>query len=87
MHDDKWGTLWRMDIPGEEPMVMVELQNATPEPSRQFKTYFLRVPRDVQAPHETVAWSFNRSPSDYDPEQQTCPSAVSKCAADMRDIA
>lgn len=31
-------------------------------------TYFLRVPPTV---NEAVAWSFHKSPDDYDPEQQT----------------
>jgi hypothetical protein len=52
-------------------MVMVELQNATPEPNGQFKTYFLRVHPDVKTPHEAVAWSFKMTPSDYDSAQQT----------------
>ena len=87
VHDDKWGTLWRMDIPGEEPMVMVELQNSTPEPDGQFKTYFLRVPPDMQTPHEALAWSFNKSPSEYDPPAADVTRAVSKFASNTRDIA
>ena len=71
MHDDKWGTLWRMEFAGEEPMVMVELPDSTPRPDGQARTYFLRVPPTVKTPHEAVAWSFHKSPDDYDPEQQT----------------
>lgn len=43
VHRDDWGTLWRAEIPNDEPLVMVEVLNSTPEPDGSFHTYFLRV--------------------------------------------
>jgi len=43
IHQDDWGTLYRKDIPGPEPMVFVGVINSTPEPDGSFNDYFLRV--------------------------------------------
>lgn len=42
IHEDDWGKLWRKEIPNDEPLVMVELQNSTMEEDGSFKTYFQR---------------------------------------------
>jgi Domain of unknown function (DUF6745) len=42
-HDDRWGTLYRRDIPNDEPLVMVEVINRSPEPDGSFRHYTLRV--------------------------------------------
>ena len=42
-HDERWGTLWRRDIPDDEPIQMVEVVNSTAEPDGARKRYFLRV--------------------------------------------
>ena len=49
VHEDETGRLWRRRSTddrwsGEEPIVMVEVLNSTPEPDGSRKTYFLRVP-------------------------------------------
>ena len=41
-HDEQWGTLWRMPVGDDEPIVCVEVVNRTPEPDGHFKHYFLR---------------------------------------------
>src|SRR5262249_19395672 len=41
---DDAGTLWRIDVPDDEPLVVVEVINATVEPDGSRKRYFLRVP-------------------------------------------
>jgi hypothetical protein len=66
-HDERYGTLWRREVPGEEPMVMIEVINATREPDRSFKRYWLRVPPHIRAAHEAVAWTFDVAPEDYAP--------------------
>lgn len=41
-HDD-FGTLYRKDIEGDEPLMMVKVVNSTPEPDGTFRDYFIRV--------------------------------------------
>ena len=47
LHADEFGVLWRVRIPNDEPLTMVEVVNATPEPDGSRRTYFLRVPPSV----------------------------------------
>ncbi|GIG00513.1 hypothetical protein Cci01nite_56060 [Catellatospora citrea] len=68
---DTFGKLWRVELPGDEPLVMVEVVNATAEPDGSFRTYFLRVPPDMQTARQGVAWSFGLRSREYQPEQQT----------------
>jgi hypothetical protein len=71
MHEDEFGVLWRMDMPGDEPLVMVEVVNATPEPDGSSRTYWLRVPPHMRRAREAVAWTFGVSEEDYQPSAQT----------------
>lgn len=41
--EDEFGELYRTEIPGDEPLVMVKVMNSTAEPDGSFKPYFLRV--------------------------------------------
>ncbi len=68
---DEYGTLWRCPLLGDEPLVMVEVCNATPEPDGSFRNYWLRVPPDVRSAREAIAWTFGVDARDYDPEVQT----------------
>jgi len=43
IHQDDWGTLYKKEILGQEPMVFVGVVNSTPEPDGSFNDYFLRV--------------------------------------------
>ncbi len=70
VHSDDWGTLWRAPLFGDEPLVMVQVLNATPEPDGRFKDYFLRVPPSVSTAHEAVAWTFGASRESYAPQVQ-----------------
>lgn len=69
-HVDDWGTLWRLELAGEEPLVMVEVINSTPEPDGSFTTYWLRVPPTVATARAAVAWTFAMGRDDYDPRVQ-----------------
>lgn len=40
---DDWGTLLRVDRPGDTPMAYVRVLNSTPEPDGSVRTYLLRV--------------------------------------------
>ncbi|MEU8247396.1 DUF6745 domain-containing protein [Nonomuraea sp. NPDC048916] len=70
-HSDETGVLWRVDLPDDEPIVMVEVVNSTPEPDGTSRTYFLRVPPWVSRAREGVAWTFGVSEHDYRPELET----------------
>ena len=70
-HDERFGTLWRRDLPNDEPIVMIEVINSTPEPDGRFKRYWLRVPPDTRTAHEAVAWTFGVPAKDYSPTVET----------------
>ena len=58
--DPEYGTLYR--LPGEtpsEPMVLLKVVNATPDPDGSFSDYYLRVPPDMTNAREAVKWTFN----------------------------
>ena len=65
LHRDRWGTLWRVYVPGDEPVVTVEVVNSTPEPDGRRRRYELRVPPGMRTALEAVAWTFGLSPRDY----------------------
>lgn len=71
IHSDDFGTLYRKDIPGDEPLVMVKVVNATPEADGSFKDYFLRVPPDMERARQAVAWTFDKAEHDYAPCLET----------------
>ena len=62
---DDHGSLWRIDLPHSEPLVLVELENSTVEPDGTRKRYFLRVPPNLRSAREAVAWTFGLSADDY----------------------
>ncbi|WP_219508539.1 DUF6745 domain-containing protein, partial [Nonomuraea ceibae] len=70
-HSDETGVLWRIELPGDEPVAMVEVVNSTPEPDGTRRTYFLRVPPWVRRAREGVAWTFGVNEESYRPERET----------------
>ncbi|MEU5362963.1 DUF6745 domain-containing protein [Streptomyces sp. NPDC005925] len=68
---DEAGVLWRIDLEGDEPLVMVEVINSTPEPDGTHRTYWLRVPPRTRTAREGVAWTFGLEEADYTPQKQT----------------
>ncbi|MGP4023689.1 DUF6745 domain-containing protein [Actinomadura sp. 3N407] len=71
LHQDETGVLWSIDLPGDEPFVMVEVVNSTPEPDGTRRTYYLRVPPNTRTARAGVAWTFGVDEADYHPEKQT----------------
>jgi len=67
---DDFGTLFRVEVPGDEDICVVKVLNATPEPDGTFRDYFLRVPPDVTSAREAVAWTFDIEEG-YEPVAQT----------------
>jgi hypothetical protein len=71
VHADNIGTLWRLEQRDDEPLVMVEVVNATPELDGTRRTYWLRVPPQVRTARQAVAWTFGLDEHDYQPTVQT----------------
>ncbi|MFK0170394.1 DUF6745 domain-containing protein [Streptomyces sp. NPDC090306] len=68
---DETGTLWRIDLDGDEPVVMVEVLNSTPEPDGSVRKYWLRVPPTTRTARAGVAWTFGVSEQAYRPLRET----------------
>jgi hypothetical protein len=71
LHQDAAGTLWRAEVPGDQPLVMVEVVNATPEPDGTRRIYWLRVPPWTRTAREGVAWTFSLSEDQYRPLRES----------------
>lgn len=71
LHEDKYGILhaYTDELLGE--IKVVEVVNSTAEPDGTFKRYFLRVPPEMQTAHEAVAWTFNKTAEEYNPDIET----------------
>ena len=71
IQQDARGTLYRKEIPDDEPLVMVKVRNSTPEPDGSVKDYWLRVPPTMKTASEAVAWTFGVEPAEYAPAVET----------------
>ncbi|MGW5737869.1 MULTISPECIES: DUF6745 domain-containing protein [Streptomyces] len=71
VHRDETGVLWRVELAGDEDVVMVEVVNSTPEPDGTRRTYWLRVPPATRTAREGVAWTFGLHADVYEPVRQT----------------
>lgn len=71
IHADEYGTLYRKEVLGDEPLVMVKVVNATPEPDGSQRRFFLRVPPDMTKAKEAVAWTFGLKEKEYCPNMET----------------
>jgi hypothetical protein len=69
--DPDIGVLYRREISGDEPLVMVKVRNTTPEPDGSHRDYWLRVPPATQTAREGVAWTFGLEPDEYAPLAQS----------------
>ena len=63
---DDYGRLWRAHLPGDEALVMVEVDDPSTE-----RTYFLRVPPTSRTPRGAIAWTFDVPSKDYRPLVET----------------
>jgi len=70
-HDERYGTLWRRDIPDDEPIVILEVINSTREPDGRFKHYWIRVHPNCKTAHAASAWTFDIAPEKYAPAVET----------------
>lgn len=62
---DETGTLYSTDTYPEQRVVKVK--NSTPEADGTFKTYWLRVPSNIETAGEAVAWTFGLDEDEYNP--------------------
>jgi hypothetical protein len=71
VHQDGTGILWRAEFDDDQPLVMVEVVNATQEPDGNHHIYWLRVPPTVGSAREAVAWTFGLNADQYRPLRET----------------
>lgn len=71
VQEDDFGRLYRIHYYDYEPLLLVEVMNATPEQDGFVRRHLLRVPPEVETAQEAVAWSFGRRTKEYDPVVQT----------------
>ncbi len=71
IHEDECGQLYQLDIRGDEPIMMAKVRNSTPEPDGTYKFYFLRVPPSMTSARQAVAWSFQMTAAEYNPQVES----------------
>lgn len=71
VHQDQCGALYRMNLRGDEPILVVRVVNSTAEPDGTFNEYFLRVPPEMIRARQAVAWTFGLTEEEYAPLIQT----------------
>lgn len=72
LDEDECGSLYRVQLAGGEPLVMVRVKDPTPSKQGTMGTYYLRVPPDMETAKQAVAWTFGfDSPRDYAPQVET----------------
>ena len=67
IHRDEFGILYRKQVAGDEPILMLKVVNSTPEPDGSFKDYWLRVPPTIRTAREASAWTFDMKAQEYRP--------------------
>lgn len=79
VNTDEFGSLYRADLVGDEPLEMVRVLNSTPEPDGSIKTYWLRVEPGSKTAQEAIAstWRYPdgsrvfQKAQDYAPVMET----------------
>jgi hypothetical protein len=71
IHRDEFGILYQKETEIDEPIVVVQVRNSTPEPDGTFKSYMLRVPPSIRTAKEAVAWTFGVDANLYSPSIET----------------
>lgn len=72
IHEDKFGKLYHINMgEGNPPLASVRVVNSTPEPDGSYKIVYLGVPDTITTAHEAVAWTFNLTPEQYNPDAES----------------
>jgi hypothetical protein len=66
-HDERYATLWRRNVPDDEPVVMIEVVNSPPKTEGSFKRYLRPVPPEAQTTREAAVLTFDMPAKDYAP--------------------
>lgn len=66
MDQSREGVLYRLELPRDESLVVIEL--TCPTTGRR---YLLRVPPNMETAREAIAWTFDLAPEAYNPIEQT----------------
>ncbi len=61
----KGAKLLRRNLDGDEPLVVLQMVNSTPEPDGEQKIYLERVPPTMRTTLEAAAWRFDVSEDEY----------------------
>jgi hypothetical protein len=81
VHKDDFGELFRKELPGDEPLMMVKVVNSTPEQDGSYKDYWLRVDPNayggLKTAHAAVASTFRNNDAERSlmfktPEEYNC---------------
>jgi hypothetical protein len=72
VHEDECGRLYLKHYQGGgEPLMVVKVENSTPNPGGERQIYWLRVPSVMRTAREAVAWTFGLKPDQYRPGAQS----------------
>lgn len=63
--------LYRRTFTDDEPLVMVRVTNSTPEPTGEFREYFLRVPPTMRTCQEAISWTWDMAADEYAPQVES----------------
>jgi hypothetical protein len=71
IHQDQFGILYRKNYSRGEPLVVVAVTNASPEPDGTHRRYTLRVPPTMRTARQAVAWTFGVDAKTYAPQVES----------------
>jgi len=71
LQQDEFGRLYRIPFFDYEPLLLLEVVNASADADGSMRHHLLRVPPEMETAHEAVAWTFGQRAKDYAPVVQT----------------
>lgn len=71
IQQDKYGALYRINLAGSEPLVVLAVSNSTAESDGTRRRYTLRVPPNMSTAREAVAWTFGLRSEEYEPTMES----------------
>jgi hypothetical protein len=71
IHKDCFGELYEKLVENDENIKIVKVINSTPEKDGSKKTYWIRVPPDINTAKDAVSWTFGIDSDHYQPNIET----------------
>ena len=65
--EDTCGQLFRKELTGDEPLVMLRLLDSTPDRNGKREIYWFRVPPDMKTARQAVAWQWGVEEGEWNP--------------------